>query len=167
MSAGNQNGRNGVNGSSNGRAPVNGHGPDQLAEQMRRVRKDLERDVVKLSEDARQVTDWRYLVKRHPYASAGLAALVGYALVPGKKQIVTASRKDIESLVRAGKLQIVADGEPAKQPGLLATSLLAVGTVAARAVMAYAGKRIGEQLERSGSAFGPAPSVESNDYTRP
>ncbi|TWT73563.1 hypothetical protein Pla123a_38990 [Posidoniimonas polymericola] len=159
MSAGNHhNGRYGASGSSNGHSSSNGHGPDQLSERMSRVRRDLERDVEKLSDDARQVTDWRYLVKRHPYAAAGLAALVGYSLVPGKKQIVTASRSDIESLVRAGKLQIVADGQGAQKAGLLSTSLLAVGTVAARAVMAYAGKRIGEKLDSSGSAFGPAPS---------
>ncbi|TWT37895.1 hypothetical protein KOR34_28610 [Posidoniimonas corsicana] len=151
MAGGNHHGRFGMNG--------NGHAsPDQLAERMDRVRRDLQRDVAQLSEDARQVTDWRYYVRRHPLATAGLAALVGYSLIPAKKKVVQASRDDIESLVRQGKLKVVAEGQTAQKAGVVSASLLALGTVATRAFVAYAGKRLGERLEASGSPFGPAPS---------
>jgi hypothetical protein len=55
---------------------------EDIQRQMRSVRSHLSADVNELVENARDMADWRYYVRRYPWASVAAAAAVGFLLVP-------------------------------------------------------------------------------------
>jgi hypothetical protein len=55
-----------------------------LQSQMRQVRASLREDVKVILENARDMTDWQYYVKRYPWACLGAAAALGFLIVPSR-----------------------------------------------------------------------------------
>jgi len=106
---------------------------------MAALRSNLEGDVHNVTvsaravaENARAMADWRYIVRRFPFATAGVAAAVGYLIVPRRSEVIV---PDPETLAQMAKLNQVwvKTGAPKaseKQGGLMA-SLLALGASAA------------------------------------
>src|SRR3972149_4404967 len=53
-----------------------------VVERMAALRRELDNDVEHVAESARAMTDWTYYVRRFPWAAVGVAAVVGYPLLP-------------------------------------------------------------------------------------
>ena len=62
---------------------------EEIQQAMRRVRCNLGNDVENLVQQARDATDWRCYVRRHPWACMGAMAVAGYFCVPRGKPTVT------------------------------------------------------------------------------
>ena len=123
--------------------------PKAIREEMARLRKNMQDDVVQIEQKAKEALDWKSYVRQYPYLAAGAAALAGYLLIPSRRQVIKPTREQLEELAAAGKLGLKTTGlkQQAESPSFANKALLAVGTVATRAVMAYVGKRIGELSE--------------------
>lgn len=138
----------------------NGRRPDarEIQARMDELRRGMRVEVSEVSQRAKQVVDWRYYVRRFPLATAGAAVLAGYLLVPASKQIVRPSDEQLERLAHAGRLHLYASSRDAKQRTATSRALLMLGTMAARAAMAYVGKRVGEAAE-GGAAPSPGEAT--------
>ena len=64
---------------------MNNDDSDWLREQMARVRSHLANDVGEVVEQAKELTDWRRHVRRHPWLCAGAAAALGFMVVPARR----------------------------------------------------------------------------------
>ncbi len=129
---------------------VNGLDAETIRKRMAQVRSELERDARSVSEEMQRATHWEYYVRKFPYACIGIAAFVGYSLVPSpRRQTVVATDEQIKKLADSGKLHVVADPPPKRERSATAKVGLALGTVVARAVMAYVGKNMGEKANQA------------------
>src|SRR5579863_8338394 len=63
------------------------HEVEEIQREMQQVRASLGTDVRSLAQRARETTDWRYHVRRHPWVCLGAVAAAGYLLVPQKKHV--------------------------------------------------------------------------------
>jgi hypothetical protein len=116
---------------------------EHLRQQMRQIRRELGEEVEELVENAERLMDWRYYVHRYPWFMVGVAAFIGYYLVPRR---TVAFPTDNNTLARlAERIPVVVRQEPeAKKPGLYG-SLLSFGTnLLMRAALAYAGQQLGK-----------------------
>src|SRR6186997_2943608 len=55
---------------------------EEIQRQMQSVRSSLRDDVQELVENARDMTDWHYYVRRYPWAAVVAAAGVGFVITP-------------------------------------------------------------------------------------
>lgn len=67
---------------------------------MAQVRQHLQQDVQHVVEQAKEMTDWRRVVQRHPWASVTFAAIVGYLLVPNSKKAVHVDSATLRDFVQ-------------------------------------------------------------------
>ena len=124
---------------------------DRLRQEMRTIRRELGQDVEELVEHAEQLMDWRYYVRRYPWASLGVAALLGYFVVP--QRIVTLPT-DEHTLARlADRIPIhPPPSESKKQRPTLLGSLVSMGTgLAMRAATAWLTAQVGKIMAKDGA----------------
>ena len=57
---------------------------EAIRKRMQTIRNDLPYAMDDVRDDIRQLADWKYYVRRFPFATVGTAALAAYALVPNK-----------------------------------------------------------------------------------
>lgn len=110
---------------------------DRLRQEMRTIRRELGDNVEELVEHAEQLMDWRYYVRRYPWASLGVAALLGYFVVP--QRVVTLPTDDHTLSRLADRLPIYPPtNQPKKQRSSMLSSLISMGTgLALRAATGY------------------------------
>src|SRR5687768_12509570 len=113
----------------------------EIQDQMKRVRRELSSD---LATSARDITDWRGFVRANPWLCLGVAAAIGYLLVPKGPPVVRLSAVDLQTLLREGKTVVAATTAPKPRPasrirGVLLSNL---GGLAMRGVLAYLGHRM-------------------------
>lgn len=138
-----------------GHHPTNGLDAETIRTRMAEVRSDLERDAMRVSHEVQRATHWEFYVRKFPFVCAGLAAVVGYSLIPSpRRETVVATDEQIKKLADAGKLHLVADPPPKQQASVTSKALLALGTIAARAAMAYVGKELGSKAETVSNSKG-------------
>lgn len=117
---------------------------DQLRDEMRKIRRELGRDVEELVEHAERLMDWRYYVRQHPWAVLGVAAFLGYFLVPRRNVTLPTDEHTLSRL--AEKIHVAPQKPETKRPGLI-DGALSIGTnLLMRAVMAYVGQQVGKVL---------------------
>lgn len=137
-----------------GQPPQNGKQQDRLGDpasaseiqqRMALLRTGMQYEAAEVTRKAKEVASWKYYVRRFPLACFGASLLAGYMLVPSKKQIVRPSEEQLQELARQQKLQFKpANREKEEKQSLSKKAALMVGTMAARAVMAYVGEKFGE-----------------------
>ena len=121
---------------------------DRLRQEMRTIRRELGQDVEDLVEHAEQLMDWRYYVRRYPWASLGVAALVGYFVVPQRVVTLPTDERTLAKL--ADRLPIHPQtSEPKKQRTSLIGSLISMGTgLALRAATAWFTAQVGKIMAK-------------------
>ena len=134
---------------------------DRLRQEMRTIRRDLGQEVEDLVEHAEQLMEWRYYVRRFPWASLGVAALLGYFVVP--QRIVTLPPDErtlsriVERLPLNGK-----PSEPKKQS--MFGWLLSMGTgMALRAASAYLSQQVGKVMAQQQQQYAPQHAEVRHD----
>lgn len=117
---------------------------DAIAARMESVRGGLSDEVDEISDRVRKATDWRHQVANHPAAAAGLAALVGFWLVPTRPVVRRPDAATLEDLARREKLVVTDKPVAEKQTGLAAAALAIGANFALRAATAYVGQQAGK-----------------------
>ncbi|QDU09821.1 hypothetical protein [Gimesia aquarii] len=79
---------------------------EQIRQTMREIRHDLDDDVQQVKQSAHKLTSWRYYIKNHPWACVGVAAAIGYLVVPKKLNIQSLDAKTIEKLAKKNRLVV-------------------------------------------------------------
>jgi hypothetical protein len=86
----------------------------EIRRRMAQIRSDLDEDVEQIVENAKVMADWRHYWRSYPWACLGLAAAVGYLIVPSKLHLI---RPDVETLLQlARKNHLVVDPKPKPTP---------------------------------------------------
>lgn len=102
---------------------------------MRQIRTELPYEVDTAREQVKQLSDWRFYVRRHPLPFMSAAAVAAYLLVPKK----SAPPKVVVERQTAGV------SEPAKK-GLVGGVLAAVGTLAMKQGASFAAHQLSNLL---------------------
>lgn len=117
----------------------------EIQQRMALLRTGMQYEAAEVTRKAKEVASWKYYVRRFPLACVGASVLAGYLLVPSRKQIVRPTEEQLQELARQQKLQFQGvNHEKEKRKSLSKKAALMVGTMAARAAMAYVGEKFGE-----------------------
>jgi hypothetical protein len=118
--------------------------PEEICRKMADVREVLDEDVKNIAQSAKVMSDWTYYVKQYPWTSVGIAATLGYLVVPNKVFITRPSADQLEKLARRNKLVVKTNPEPQAQKGIVGAVFSLVASMAVRGVMAYLGQQVGK-----------------------
>lgn len=114
---------------------------DAISQRMGAVRQQLTDDAHSVAEGLRSATDWKSQVAEHPFVAAGIAAAVGFWLVPSRPRIETIDQKALERLARDHKLVVSNQSNEEKSAGLMAAGVALAANFALRAATAYVGQQ--------------------------
>jgi hypothetical protein len=114
---------------------------EAISRRMAELRRELTTEVREVSRGARVMTDWTFYVRRYPWAVAGVAAAVGFLMVPKKKAVISPDQEALAELVRKKQLRLGVDHKQEK-PGLARTLLTLTATAAAKIAMGYMSERM-------------------------
>ena len=128
--------------------------PADVRRRMRRIRRQLPTDVDRIVDGARQLVDWKHYVQQYPWASAALAAAIGYLVVPRRPQVISPDAAVIEKLAKRQRLMIEPASAAKIKPGLLDSMLGVAGNMLFRAGVAYAGQQLGKVVGQQSVAAG-------------
>ena len=117
---------------------------DQISSQMAQYRLEFDSEVEQFVEGTNALGDWEQYVKAKPLLAFAACAIVGFLVVPKKKNFINADPEMIANLVRRDKLVVAPPQKVKRSEGLvsgLTGSLLRIGMqTAAGAVMAKLGE---------------------------
>jgi hypothetical protein len=103
---------------------------ERIQFKMKRIRGHLDDDLQRIQEDASQLMDWKYYLRRHPFASVAAVAAAGFMLIPRSKPPAETRvylDPDVSREVTAGVHEVrVEEGEPQVKQGMM----MALGTLA-------------------------------------
>lgn len=116
---------------------------EAIARRMGNVREHLATDASSVADRIRTATDWKHQVAEHPVIAAGVAAAVGFWLVPSRPRVETIDAKSLERLAREHKLVVANSAAEEKNAGLMAAGLALAANFALRAATAYVGQQAG------------------------
>jgi hypothetical protein len=114
-----------------------------IRERMAALRAVIDGDVKNVKQGAKAMTDWRYYVKRYPWATIAVAGAVGYFLVPKRTTIVSPTPEQLAELAKREKLVVENKTKAAASGGIGGALLGLLATGATRAAMAYVGQQLG------------------------
>jgi hypothetical protein len=123
----------------------------EIQRQMAQVRHELHYEVQHVVKRAQSFTDWRSLVRRHPWLTVGAAVIAGYLVVPKRRRraptvsTVTPPASTLVAPAAAG----VASRSQASRSGVFTTAYSLLGPVVIRAVQNYAAAALEEWLARN------------------
>jgi hypothetical protein len=103
---------------------------ERIQFKMKRIRGHLDDDLQRIQEDASQLMDWKYYLRRHPFASVAAVAAAGFMLIPRSKPPAETRvylDPDVSREVTAGVHEVrIEEGEPQVKQGMM----MALGTLA-------------------------------------
>jgi len=114
-----------------------------IREEMAAIRRELRNDVDEIVEDTREMVDWRYYVREHPWACMAAVAALGYLVVPPRIETVTPDADDLVTLAKRKRLVVKprVEGEP--RGGLAGGLFNFVFRALIRSLVAYFGQQVG------------------------
>lgn len=117
---------------------------DEIRRRMAELRRDLSSDVHKVGRSARVMTDWRFYVRRFPWATVGLAAAAGFMLIPRKKEVkvISPDPDALAEMFKKEQLRVEPSARSKESQSLLKSLLLMGITWAAKTGMNYMGERV-------------------------
>ena len=117
------------------------------------VRSKIDRDVEQVAEKTRQLKDWKYHVRAHPWVAISAVAAVGFFAVPRKTSLLRPDPQDLARLARNNQLVLSKPGKVPQQKSMARAAAVMIGNVLARTALTYLsqqlGKRTGEQAAAS------------------
>ncbi|MBV10738.1 MAG: hypothetical protein CMN21_16155 [Rubinisphaera sp.] len=122
---------------------------EEIREQMRQTRCHLQPEVNRIVEDAQKLMDWHYYMKRAPWMMLGVAAAVGYIIVPKRLHVMSPDADELEKLSKKQRLVVEPKPKAESRTGPIASLASLAAMAALRAGVGYAGQFIGKQIEES------------------
>jgi hypothetical protein len=139
---------------------------EKIRNRMAELRRDLDCDVREVSRGARVMTDWKFYVRKFPWAVVGAAALAGYMLIPKRKPVIKPDPEMIQELVRQKKIKVESVTKQPEKPGMMKSLLMMGLTYAARAGAQYVTQQMTTAAQNKARAAeahhepGPSPLHE-------
>jgi hypothetical protein len=146
---------------------------DEIRRRMAELRRDLSLDVREVSRHARVMTDWRFYVRRFPWATVGIAAVAGYLLVPKRKEVnvISPDPDALAQMFKKEQLKLQTPASKKESPGLVKNLLLMGLTWAAKAGANYMGEQLRsaavKRTQEPHEAARPTPAEPSHTPTWP
>ena len=128
---------------------------EQIQQEMRQMRTELGDDVQEIVTSARDMTDWQYYVRRHPWFCLGAAALTGYLLVPTQWKIIRPDTESLLELAKENKLLINVENPTVKRGGILSGLASAVVATVAQGGLAILSQQLNQLLAANAQAAKP------------
>lgn len=123
---------------------------DALRREMAQIRSDIHENVEGIVDTARNMTDWRYYVRRYPWVAVTAATAVGYLIVPRRSGRVEPRSDDSSSIT----------GPTRRPPGVTQTLLTIAADALARHTVAYVGQNAERWLAAARDEPGAVPAEE-------
>jgi hypothetical protein len=117
---------------------------EEIRAELARTRGRLLDEAIAVRGGARELADWRYYVRRFPWAALSVAGALGYLAVPRRLEIMSPDAKTLETLARKNHLVVESKPQAAQKTNLVDTMLTMTGNVLLRAGTAYLGQKIGK-----------------------
>ena len=130
---------------------------EQIRRQMAFIRRELTEDVDELQESAQTLLNWHYYVNNYPWACMGVAAAIGYLVVPRKLEIHRPDPKTLEKLARDKHLVIEQKPEAQAKGGLIGTAFSFVSGLLFKTAMAQLGHQLADAMDQR---FNPSRTAE-------
>ncbi len=108
---------------------------DELLARMEALRGRLDQDAQAAKQSVQELTDWRNVVRKNPFAAVAIAAVAGYLLVPRKRTQSTLKPEDLEQLIKDHKIVIAK--KATSSSGLAGTVTAFASAALARAASNY------------------------------
>lgn len=120
--------------------------------QMAKIRSDLHADVRGIVENARVITDWKYYVRRYPWACVAAATALGYIVVPRRLEVLRPDPATLAELAKTNRLVVNPQAEPKPRGGAVASLFTFLANTFVRTAVGYMGQHAGRilraQMER-------------------
>ena len=116
--------------------------PVAIQQRMAAIRSEGREQAEVLVENSRQLTDWRYYVKRYPWACVGIMAAVGYLIVPRRVDVMSPDAKTLERLAKKNRLVVEANPRPTPRGGPLTTAARFLTNLLMREAIGFAAREI-------------------------
>src|SRR5580704_9565800 len=87
---------------------------EQVREEMRQIRSNLDDEVASFKQSTRVLFDWRSYVRRAPWLCLGAAALAAYLVVPSKPKVVSPTPEQLAELAKHSRVTFAESGPQAK-----------------------------------------------------
>jgi hypothetical protein len=145
---------------------------DAIRRRMAELRRELTCDVEDVSRSAREMANPMYYIRHFPWASAAVAAAVGFILVPKKKQVVQPDPEMLAELVRKQQVKVDTVKAGSDTQSMLKGLVVMGLTWAMRTGLQYAGQRFTEAAMKKAQAHeetqppSPSPLEEPWNPTR-
>lgn len=110
---------------------------DDIRRQMALIRHELHVDVKDVVQTAEAVVDWRHYIRRYPWVALGVAATVGYLIVPRRQPAAPRAivfQPEVAQAVEAVKEQ----GKKETRKSLIGVAIGMLAPVAVRFAQGYA-----------------------------
>lgn len=125
--------------------------PDSLSandiqHQMSRIRCDLHTNVRGIVENAKVIADWKYYVRRYPWACVAGVAALGYLAVPRRLEILRPDPSTLAELAKTNRLIVNPQPEPRPHGGAVASLFTFLANTFLRVAMGYVGQQAGRIL---------------------
>lgn len=121
---------------------------------MARIRTRAHRKAERLSEETKHFLDWKHYVRLFPWATVGLAAAVGFWLVPKKSRSI--EQKLLDELANRKPVVVPVPASVVKKSGFLSELGGYVRSALLKAGMAYATQYLAQSIA-AGTASARAP----------
>lgn len=117
---------------------------DEIRRRMAELRRELSSDVREVGQNARVMADWRFYVRRFPWAMVGIAAAAGFMLIPRRKevQVISPDPNALAEMFRKEQLRVETPARAKESQGLVKSLMLMGITWAAKTGMGYMGERL-------------------------
>src|SRR5580692_11548240 len=79
---------------------------DQVREEMRQIRSNLDDEVATFVQSTRGLLDWRSYIRHAPWLCLGAAALAGYLIVPSKPKVLSPSPEQLVELAKHSRVTV-------------------------------------------------------------
>jgi len=141
---------------------------DEIRREMRRIRCHMIREVDELVDDARELTSWRYYVRKHPWSILSGFVALGYALVP-RRAVHAADFDDLRKLAK--EHLSAAASKPTATKGLVGSLIGLAGSYALRTGLNLASQQMGRWFHSHSGAESSQgtqrPDQPNREATRP
>jgi hypothetical protein len=145
--------------------PTNSNEIEDIQRRMAQIRHDMHGEVLEAVKGAQSLTDWRSLVRNHPWLTLGVATAVGYVFVPRRRSLaptivaVNATRPELAALAEPQK--------PSANTGVTSWSVMGtafslLAPIAVRAAQTYAMQYLEGLLARH--EFPPNEASRDNQH---
>jgi hypothetical protein len=121
---------------------------EQVRQEMRQIRSNLDDEVATFVRNTRVLFDWRSYVRHAPWLCMGAAALAAYLVVPSKSKVVAPTPEQLAELAKHSRVTF-AESDPQAKAKSLGRELAGVALgIVLRAGLAVATQQFNRFINR-------------------